>query len=95
MLPADAKKGGEEAAARAEELLREMENLYKLGDSGVNPNRKTYCAVISEFSDTRRTIFDNLSFSIHITALFLFCPTTQVLSARVDVLDTPKRRSKY
>ena len=45
----DAKKGGEEAADRAEELLREMEDSYNHGDLDLRPNIKTYCAVISEY----------------------------------------------
>jgi hypothetical protein len=45
---ADAKKGGEEAAERAEELLHEMENLYNMGDQDVKPNKRTYCSVISK-----------------------------------------------
>lgn len=46
----DAKQGGEDSADRAEELLREMEDLYNNGDLAVKPNVKTYCAVISEYS---------------------------------------------
>ena len=44
----DSKKGGEDAADRAEELLREMEDLCQNGDLHVRPNTRTYCAVISE-----------------------------------------------
>ena len=44
----DAKKGGEDAADRAEELLREMEDSYNNGDLDLRPNIKTYCAVISK-----------------------------------------------
>jgi hypothetical protein len=50
MIELDAKQGGEDAADRAEELLREMEDLYNNGDLNVKPNVKTYCAVISEYS---------------------------------------------
>lgn len=47
-IDAYAKKGGEEAAERAENLLHEMENLYNMGDKDVKPNTRTYSAVISE-----------------------------------------------
>lgn len=42
--------GGEEAADRAEELLREMEDYYNHGEYYSKPNIKTYCAVISEYT---------------------------------------------
>ncbi len=49
IIDAYAKKGGEEAAERAEDLLHEMENLYNMGDKDVKPNTRTYSAVISEW----------------------------------------------
>ncbi len=53
VLDAYAKKGGEEAAYRAEELLHEMEDLYRNGDKDVKPNTHTYRAVITALGRSR------------------------------------------
>ncbi|KAL7540613.1 hypothetical protein ACHAWF_006736 [Thalassiosira exigua] len=54
VLEAYAKKGGEDAAYRAESLLREMEERYDDGDANVKPNARTYRAVIDALGKSDR-----------------------------------------